>query len=215
MRSRDRNQTLLQNYKRLGLTSRLNAATGGTEKKITHNNNPATTNSDKQIPREDVDQLALPGSQAATKLIPTEARVERDPATGRILKVIRPESASQPTERSQNPLHDPLNSDSDSKPSSSPKPSSSAHLNPLIAALEAQAEAEAAQLAAKKRPRQQSKREAEWLAALVQRYGSDIAAMARDRRLNPMQQTEADIGRRVGVWRSGRGTCRDGCDVEI
>jgi len=28
--------------------------------------------------------------------------------------------------------------------------------------------------------------------------------MARDRRLNPMQQTEADIRRRIRIWKEGR-----------
>ena len=74
----------------------------------------------------------------------------------------------------------------------------------VVAELEAQAEEEAAQLSRKKRPRQQSKREEEWIEGLVGKYGDNVGAMAKDRRLNPMQQTEADIARRVGRWRGRR-----------
>lgn len=49
-----------------------------------------------------------------------------------------------------------------------------------------------------KKPRHMSEREAEWLTKLVQRYGDDYEAMARDHKLNPMQQTAADIRRRAG-----------------
>jgi nucleolar protein 16 len=50
---------------------------------------------------------------------------------------------------------------------------------------------------AEKKPRHQSEREREWLGRLVAKYGDDTAAMARDRKLNPMQQTAADIARRI------------------
>lgn len=50
---------------------------------------------------------------------------------------------------------------------------------------------------AEKKPRYQSEREREWLESLIAKYGDDTAAMARDRKLNPMQQTAADISRRI------------------
>ena len=56
----------------------------------------------------------------------------------------------------------------------------------------------------KKRPRKQSRREEEWVGKLVEKYGDDVGKMARDRRLNPMQQSEGDIGRRIRMWREGR-----------
>lgn len=52
-----------------------------------------------------------------------------------------------------------------------------------------------------KKPRTASSREAEWLQLLVDRHGDDTAAMARDRKLNPMQQTAADIARRIRKWK--------------
>lgn len=52
-----------------------------------------------------------------------------------------------------------------------------------------------------KKVRTQSKRETEWLQRLVDKYGDDTKAMARDRKLNPMQQTEADISKRIQKWK--------------
>lgn len=205
--SRDRDLTLLQNYKRLGLTSRLGAATGGVEKKVTQTE-PGVAGS---VDGRDVDALAMPASKKATKLVPGEVRVERDPDTGRILRVIRPESGSDGLENEykRRRLDDPLNSDSGSEKEEgvTTNLAQARRREPatgVVAALEAQAEEEAVQLAKKKRPRQQSKREEEWIAALVRKYGDNIGAMARDRRMNPMQQTEADIGRRIRRWRSRR-----------
>ncbi|KAF8545346.1 ribosome biogenesis protein Nop16 [Trichophaea hybrida] len=51
-----------------------------------------------------------------------------------------------------------------------------------------------------KKERSQSEREREWIERLVGKYGGDFAGMARDRRLNPFQQTVGDIRRRVGIW---------------
>lgn len=50
---------------------------------------------------------------------------------------------------------------------------------------------------APKKKRHQSEREREWLEKLVAKYGDDTKAMAKDRKLNPMQQTEPDIRRRI------------------
>ena len=60
--------------------------------------------------------------------------------------------------------------------------------------------------------RKQSQREEEWVERLVGRYGDDVGRMARDRKLNPMQQSPADIAKRVRIWREGRRK-RGGNDV--
>ena len=57
-----------------------------------------------------------------------------------------------------------------------------------------------------KQERKQSEREREWVERLVARYADDYRGMVRDRRLNPMQQTEADIRRRVEKWRASGGS---------
>jgi nucleolar protein 16 len=45
--------------------------------------------------------------------------------------------------------------------------------------------------------RHQSEREREWLERLVARHGDDASAMAKDAKLNPMQQTAADLKKRL------------------
>lgn len=130
-----------------------------------------------------------------TALAPTTARVERDQETGKIIRVIhdRPRKA--------NPLNDPLNSDDEGRDEEMQDAEEEApEGNNIIKELEAQAS-----MVPEKKVRKQSEREKEWISRLVERYGSDYKAMARDRRLNPMQQTEADISRRVRKWRDGNG----------
>ena len=73
--------------------------------------------------------------------------------------------------------------------------------NDIITQLEAQA-AHEEEMLLKKRPRHQSSREEEWITRLVEKHGDDIKAMVRDKKLNPMQQTEGDIGRRLKKWKA-------------
>jgi len=75
--------------------------------------------------------------------------------------------------------------------------------NPVIRQLEA-----AARNGVRKAPRGQSQREAEWLEALVEKYGDDYDKMVRDKKLNPMQQTAADIRKRVIKWKTTKGDAR-------
>ncbi|KIV98188.1 hypothetical protein PV10_01866 [Exophiala mesophila] len=180
----DRKLTVSQNYKRLGLSSKLNPTTGGTEKKI-----PAAGDENQQRTR---DSLAIAGV-VPSQIKPQEVQVVRDPTTGRILKVIRPDE----DETYDNPLNDPLNDlpDDDSR-ARKPRPLAE---HDIVSQLEAQA-AEEEKLELKKRPRQQSQREQEWLTKLVEKHGDNIRAMVRDKKLNPMQQTEGDISKRLKKW---------------
>ncbi len=123
--------------------------------------------------------------------------MERD-ASGRITRVLR----------DSNPLADPLNefdSDSDSEERRKEEAekqrryeewsgfdADNADRPEVVRALEREANRPV-----EKTVRRQSTREVEWLGRLVERHGGDVGAMARDRRLNPMQQTAADIGRRL------------------
>lgn len=179
--SRDQSLTLSQNYRRLGLTSKLNAATGGTEK-------PSASSFDSTAPKKDAFSIK---SKVPTTLIPTEARIERDPSTGAILRVIHAEARGM-----ENPLNDPLNEMSDGEPLASLTDGSLQAQTGIVKELEEQASLEA-----KKKPRQQSKREGEWIANLVATYGDDYRRMVRDRKMNPMQQSEGDLKRRVRKWK--------------
>ncbi|KAK0383512.1 hypothetical protein NLU13_9423 [Sarocladium strictum] len=183
----NKKETLAQNYKRLGLVSRLKAPTGGTEKKV-----------DEAASARNVEPSSTPfGIAPTSKAIVSEARVERDPATGKILRVYH---SSTP-----NPLNDPLNDVEASGAASSHDPSHQHTLHGTASVagkgdtevVRSLLEQSAARGGEPRKKRHQSEREREWLGKLVGRYGDDYAAMAMDAKLNPMQQTAGDIKRRV------------------
>jgi nucleolar protein 16 len=189
--NRDRTLTMTQNYKLLGLSSRLNVPTGGSEVR------PTAVKSD--LPRSSGESaFALPKTRKTTKLVPTEVKVERDPDTGAIMRVIRPEGGGERdsvhSRRPANPLGDLLNEDSDMEELNM----ASSLVVGVIPDLQAQAEEEASR---KKKPRQQSKREEEWIERLIEKYGDNTRSMARDMTLNPMQQSEGDLKQRVRRWK--------------
>jgi nucleolar protein 16 len=146
-------------------------------------------------------------SNAVPKTItPTEARVERDPETGKILRVIH--SGTKP-----NPLNDLLNSDSEDEEMADDgeefqgfdsEAGNKKETNEIVRKLEEQAS-----MVAEKKERLQSDREKEWIERLVAKHGEDYGKMARDMKLNPMQQTAADVRKRIAKWRSkgGGGAC--------
>ncbi len=186
---RDRGLTLEQNYKRLGLSTKLNSSIAG-PRKI-----KGRSASEAKPAKNDSLAIAPNNLQAATKL--QEVQVERDPETGRILRVVQPSA----DEANNNPLDDPLNDLSDKEAENEAAETS----NNIVSQLEAQAAQEAEMEAKRKRPRQQSSREEEWIAKLVEAHGDNVTAMSRDRKLNPMQQSQGDIARRVKKWKQKHG----------
>lgn len=125
-------------------------------------------------------------------------KVERD-ADGKIVRVLRKD----------NPLNDPLNDIEDEsepdgeedKESEGAKKSAagSAEATKVVDLLEAEASRPT-----EAHKRHQSQQEREWLARLVARHGDDAAAMARDLKLNPMQQTEANIRKKLSVYKANQ-----------
>lgn len=110
--------------------------------------------------------------------------------------------------RAPNPLNDPLASDEDDGDfegfGSDDAEGASAKVQNRDVGIIKLLEEQAAMVAPKK-PRKQSAREQEWVQALVEKYGDDTSKMFRDRKLNPMQQTEADLKKRIEKWKaSGR-----------
>ena len=146
-----------------------------------------------------------------TVIEPTEVRVERD-EEGRIVRVLH-------ERRRVGSLVDPLNSEDEEEDGEEEGfagfedghegmeevggvgNGKGEGKNSIVRELEEQA----ARIPEKKE-RKQSEREREWIERLVGRYGADYGKMFRDRRLNPMQQTEADIRRRVEKWRASGGS---------
>lgn len=119
-------------------------------------------------------------------------RVERD-ESGRITRVLHPETKP-------NPLGDPLNEleeEEDDNAMEGVEDNETEEVNPVVRQLQEQASR-----VAEKKPRKQSAREKEWCQRLAEKWGTDYKGMMRDRKLNPMQQTEADIKKRVEKWRA-------------
>jgi nucleolar protein 16 len=139
-------------------------------------------------------------------------RVERD-ADGRILRVMH----------RANPLNDPLNDieddddddddddsddgvaeedemeeddEEDDEEDEEDKDGKSGKGTRVVDLLEAEANRPT-----EKYKRHQSEREREWIERLLAKHGDNTAAMARDLRLNPMQQTEANIKKKIAIYR--------------
>lgn len=100
--------------------------------------------------------------------------------------------------RRANPLNDPLNDLSDNENEVQLAPGSN-----VVQQLERQADREG-QSVKNKKPRHLSQREHEWISKLVEKHGDNLAAMTRDRRLNPMQQSEGDLRRRINKWKEAQ-----------
>ncbi|KAK3327164.1 ribosome biogenesis protein Nop16 [Cercophora scortea] len=175
----DRKATLSQNYSRFGLVSKLGATAGG----------PAQTSASSAPKANKKDPLAIKSADHGMLRI-QEVRVERD-AAGKIVRVIR----------EANPLDDPLNALDDYAATHAMADDgeewggiedNKRQRPAVICELERQAS-----VPEEKHLRHQSERETEWLQRLIAKHGDDVAAMARDAKLNPMQQTKGDLARRL------------------
>lgn len=143
------------------------------------------------------DPLAV--SQAAsTRSAIRSVKVERD-AEGKIVKVIRRD----------NPLNDPLNDITDSDDDDDDEQDAQEQQQQqndtkrelkVVDLLEQQAS-----LPTESYKRHQSAREREWLERLLAKHGDDVAAMSRDLKLNPMQQTVGEIKKKLKVYRQESG----------
>ncbi|KAI8299626.1 Nucleolar protein 16 [Colletotrichum sp. SAR11_240] len=177
----NKKETLTQNYRRLGLTARLRNPTGGVEKTLS------------QVERL---KSAKPASSpfdiaSMEQAVVDEARVERD-ENGKIVRIHYSKSSRA------NPLNDPLNdieadSDEEEEEETEEWGGIDDESRPEVIRL-LEKEASRGEL---KKPRHMSQQEKEWLERLIAKHGDNAEAMARDRKLNPMQQTSADIARRL------------------
>lgn len=136
----------------------------------------------------------------------------RDPETGKILRVVHDSPPAGSRKKNKNPLNDPLNElesdddDDDEWEDGEAARDIVAGGSRAVGGIVEQLEAAAMMAGIKKaRPRMQSRREEEWIEALVSRWGENYKGMMTDRRLNPMQQSEGDLRRRIERWKQGRG----------
>ncbi|KAM0452237.1 hypothetical protein ACHAPV_008736 [Trichoderma viride] len=183
----DKKETLAQNYRRLGLLARLKTPTGGTEKLL--KSSSAQDEANKAAAAAKSDPFAI--SSIAELGALSEAKVERD-SEGNIVRVIS---------RKANPLNDPLNEvDTDSEAEDEYANAEEwgginddgVGTTDVVKSLIEEAKNPVAP-----KIRYQSEGEREWLEKLVAKHGDDTRAMARDPKLNPMQQTASDIAKRL------------------
>ncbi|KAL9095555.1 MAG: hypothetical protein Q9165_001987 [Trypethelium subeluteriae] len=180
-------ETASRNYARLGLSARLNQLSGGIEKNKNFQSSDPSHSTSTQLHIK---------SQLPAELLPSEARVERDPKTGRIVKIVDQGQRQKP-----NPLNDPLNAleESDSDNGEALDVGNTNGQTPLVRQLE-----DRASRGERRNKRKQSAREVAWVQALVKKYGDDYDKMVWDRELNPMQQSMGDIKRRIQRWRDSQ-----------
>lgn len=124
------------------------------------------------------------GSRAAVRSV----KVERD-ANGNITRVLH----------KANPLNDPLadleSDDDEETPTAEEEGTGNGEIR-VVDLLEQEARAPT-----ESHKRHQSAREREWIELLIARHGVDgFAAMARDMKLNPMQQTVGEIKRKLKIY---------------
>lgn len=215
----DKSQTITQNYKRLGLTSKLNKHTGGVERKADDDEQLEAGYAGRTRRNQDADALSIVGSKKGDAMAALgEARIVRDPETGAILEVITDET-NKPR---ANPLNDPLNDlESDSE---GEEPNSRAwtrtgnqHGNieegefegfgnddgktDVVRQLEIRAS-----MPAKKYKRKQTENEVAFIEELVKKYGDDVGKMSRDMKINYMQRSEGDLKKRIKTWKEAGGS---------
>jgi nucleolar protein 16 len=185
---RDAKKTLSQNYRTIGLVSKLGHRAGGVEKKT----------DDKGVTSVRHEPLAILPGTTHTQVPIAEVRLETDPNTGN--PVLSKTGGSQPHAWGGDALNEPDDSDADE-----PNWTSLGRLptqrggTSVTAALETIAAS-----GVRQGPRKQSRREQEWVERLVEKHADNYGAMFRDTVLNPMQQSEGDIKRRVGLWRRNK-----------
>ncbi|KAL6902507.1 ribosome biogenesis protein Nop16 [Trichoderma evansii] len=189
----DKKETLAQNYRRLGLLARLKTPTGGTEKLLSKTSSQDETAA-AALRAAKSDPFAI--SSIAELGALSEAKVERD-SEGNIVRVIS---------RRANPLNDPLNEhDTDSEAEDEYADAEEwgginddgVGTTDVVKSLIEEAKNPAAP-----KIRYQSEGEREWLEKLVAKHGDDTRAMARDIKLNPMQQTASNIAKRLKKFKA-------------
>lgn len=172
----DKSLTLQQNYKRLGLASKLGGIAGGQEQKVetlSERRARKAKEAELQVTIDDIEK-----SEDPSKIPEGEARLIRDPETNEVVKIIYGTMK--------------LNKSNISNDIEKPE---------VIQQLEEYAEKHSKI----KHERVQSDREQDWLKALYEKYGDDYEKMKWDKKLNINQQSAGDLKRRIIKWKKANG----------
>jgi nucleolar protein 16 len=182
---RDSKKTLSQNYRNIGLVAKLGRRPGGVEKKVEQEDVKCLRN----------EPLAISPGTTYSQKSAVEVRLEIDPETGN--PILARDTITKKSGLLNDPLNDPDDSDVDESKWNSlgrlPKQNGGTGITDTLESLAASG--------VQRGPRKQSQREQQWIQALVERHGDNYGAMFRDVVLNPMQQSEGDIKRRVTLWK--------------
>ena len=228
-RNWDRTKTLRQNYARLGLAGRLRACTGGVEPRAGEAERRQKRDRGEGVGEVRVERDADTGRilrvvdggasgprdhwpRAARELTAAEKRFSARPLRDPLDAIERPTAAEADEEGIYGERDEFAGFDDQHAPGGNIPSSFLRRTRPVdvdagaagdgdgdvARALEAQA---ALLRRLPKQKRRQSAREVEWVERLLAKYGAeDVAGMARDKKLNAMQQSEGDIRRRVGAY---------------
>ena len=148
------------------------------------------------------DPLAINPAEQTQNPTAGEVVIERDPETGAIIRVVE--------SKKDNPLNDPLNDlddedmqgiDYNALASNAGRVARGSKTQHVETDVTRQLEEYAAS-GERRAPRGQSTREEDWIEKLVEKHGDDYKAMFWDKQLNPMQQSEGDLKRRVKKWKA-------------
>ncbi|KAH3675735.1 hypothetical protein WICMUC_002527 [Wickerhamomyces mucosus] len=179
----DYNLTLKQNYKKLGLTAKLQIPAGGIEqsletpraKKPTHDIYERDEEvgdyeeEEEEEDPEDIDENDIPLG---------EARIIRDKETNEVIKVIygKKKKLDDDLDLIENPIEAPKTE--------------------VVRQLEEYANRKIEIV-----ERKASQREGDWIKSLYEKHGDDYEKMKWDKKLNIYQQSTGDLKRRVTKWK--------------
>lgn len=167
----DKSLTLQQNYKKLGLRSKLGSLAGGQEQKV-ETLSEIRAKRDEESSNKNITPSDISNTDDPSQIPEGQARLIRDPETNEVIKVIhgtmKVQSASVQDESTD-----------------------------VVKQLEEYARLHASQ----NRERKVSEREGEWAKSLFDKYGDDYEKMKWDKKLNIYQQSAGDIRKRIIKWK--------------